>query len=147
MRRADPTDAPAITQLVQAAYAHYPERIGARPRPMDEDYGRVIRTDEVWVIPDDGEIEAVLVLAHAFDHLFIENVAVAPSAQGAGRGQALLDHAEARAAELGLQEVRLLTHRLMGENRSIYEHLGWERMEARPEHRDWAVYYRKPVDL
>jgi N-acetylglutamate synthase-like GNAT family acetyltransferase len=146
VRRANLADAPAITRVIRAAYAHYPERIGARPRPMDDDYERVIRTDEVWVTAGAGGVDAVLVLAAAADHLFVENVAVAPSAQGAGRGRALLAHAEARAAELRLQEVRLLTHRLISENRSIYEHLGWERMAAPAEHRDWAVYYRKRVD-
>jgi len=35
----------------------------------------------------------------------------------------------------------------MSENRSIYEHLGWKRMAVPAEHRDWAVYYRKLVDL
>ncbi len=143
VRRARPADAVAITELVQAAYGHYPERIGVRPRPMDDDYGRAIQTNEVWVFPDHGMIEGVMVLTADGDHLFVDNVAVAPSAQGGGLGRTLLEHAEARVAELGLREVRLLTHRLMSENQSIYEHLGWTRMPAPDEQRGWAVYFRK----
>lgn len=145
MRRARPTDAAAIYELVQDSYAHYPELIGGRPRPMDDDYERVIEADEVWVVPEQGDIEAVLVLAAGDDHLFVDNVAVASSAQGAGHGRMLLAHAELRAAELGLPEVRLLTHRLMTENLAIYEHLGWERMPAPAEHAEWAVYFRREV--
>ena len=146
MRRARQTDASAISDLVQHAYAHYPELIGVRPRPMDDDYERVISEDEVWVIPDQGDIEAVLVLAAGDGHLFVDNVAVTPAAQGGGHGRELLAHAEARAAELGLPEIQLLTHRLMSENLAIYDHLGWERIPAPPEHAEWAVYFRKPVD-
>ncbi len=113
---------------------------------MDDDYGHAIQAHEVWVLPDDGRIEAAVVLVAESDHLFVDNVAVAPGAQGGGRGRTLLEHAETRAAELGLREVRLLTHRLMSENRSIYEHLGWERMPTPVEQREWAVYFRKRSD-
>jgi N-acetylglutamate synthase-like GNAT family acetyltransferase len=146
MRRARSTDAAAIKELVQAAYGHYPERIGGRPRPMDDDYEHEIEINEVWVLPDEGDIAGVIVLVVGDGHLFVGNVAVAPSAQAAGRGRELLAHADARAAELGLPELRLMTHGLMSENQAIYEYLGWERMATPAEHAEWAVYYRKEVD-
>ena len=146
MRRARLTDAAAIHALVQEAYAHYPDLIGGRPRPMDADYERVIADDEVWVIPDEGDVEAVIVLVAGDGHLFVDNVAVALSAQGHGHGRTLLAHAETRAAELGLPEIRLLTHRLMADNRAIYEHLRWEPVPAPAEHAEWAVYFRKEID-
>ena len=144
-RRARAEEAAEIAALVRAAYAPYPARIGARPAPMDADYEREIALNEVWVAPGGGAIEAVMVLSHADDHLFVDNLAVAPAAQGSGRGRALLAHAEARAAALGLPELRLLTHELMTENRAIYEHLGWRQTEAPADERLGRVYFRKPT--
>lgn len=146
LRRARPEDAPVIAALVEAAYAHYPARIGGRPRPMDADYGREIELNEVWVAPGEGPIQAVLVLHLAADHLWVENVAVTPPAQGRGLVRTLLAHADTRASDLGLPELRLLTHELMTENRAIYEHLGWERMAAAPGGHTALVYFRKAVE-
>jgi len=146
LRRAQPEDAPAVAALVEAAYAHYPARIGGRPRPMDADYPQEIELHEVWVGPDQGPIEAVLVLHRATDHLWVENVAVAPPAQGRGLLRTLLAQANSRADELSLPELRLLTHQLMTENRAIYEHLGWEPMPASPDGHAALVYFRKPVE-
>jgi GNAT superfamily N-acetyltransferase len=146
LRPAEPEDAPAIAALVESAYAHYPARIGGRPRPMDADYGREIELHEVWVGPDRGAIEAVLVLHLAADHLWIENVAVAPPAQGRGLLRTLLTQANTRAGELGRPELRLLTHELMTENRAIYEHLGWEPMPAPADGHPALLHFRRPVE-
>lgn len=146
LRRAEPEDAAAIAALVEAAYGHYPARIGGRPRPMDADYEEEIELHEVWVAPSQGPVEAVLVLHHAVDHLWVENVAVAPPAQGRGLVRTLLAHANRRANDLGLPELRLLTHELMTENRGIYEHLDWKRMPAPPDGHAALVYFRRAVE-
>jgi GNAT superfamily N-acetyltransferase len=112
---------------------------------MDADYAAAIEANEVWVLASGERLLGVLVLRREADHLFIDNVAVEPGEQGAGVGGALLQHAEARAAELGVPEVRLLTHELMTENRAIYAHLGWEETERRLEGKFSRVYFRKPV--
>src|SRR3954447_1602939 len=143
LRRAVPEDAPAITELVQAAYAGYVERIGLRPAPMDVDYVDEIATREIWVLPGVGRLDAVLVVHAEADHLFVHNIAVLAERQGEGLGRALLEFAERRAAELGLPELRLLTNELMTENRAMYEHLGWEEIEQRAEHGYSRVYVRK----
>lgn len=49
LRPARAEDAAAITALVESAYAHYPARIGGRPRPVDAGYGEAIERNEVWV--------------------------------------------------------------------------------------------------
>jgi len=77
---------------------------------MDSDYAREIAEKEVWVYTTDGEVRGVLVLRREPDHLFIDNLAVAPWAQSAGIGRALLEHAGARGVALGVPELRLLTH-------------------------------------
>lgn len=143
IRRAEPSDAPAIGALVQEAYAHYPERIGVRPGPMDADHLREIAEKEVWLTPPDGRLLGVIVLRREPDHLFVDNVAVAPAAQGTGVGRALLDHAARRALALGLDELRLLTHELMTENRAFYAHLGWQPIDPPAGERLPRLYFRK----
>lgn len=142
-RPATPADARAIQSLVEIAYAGYVERMGRRPVPMDVDYALEIAEREVWVLPREGRIVGVLVVHAEPDHLFVHNVAVDPALQGRGLGKALLELAEQRARELGLDELRLLTNELMIENRALYAHLGWEETDVRSEHGYRRVYFRK----
>ena len=51
----------------------------------------------MWVSEDDDTIVCALVLQLAPDHLLINNIAVAPAAQGKGVGAHLLAFAEAQA--------------------------------------------------
>ncbi len=146
MRRAQVADSEAIGRLVTEAYAHYPARIGDRPAPMDADQACEIVEKEVWVSPPEGEIQGVLVLRHEPNELWVDNVAVAPQAQGRGVARALLDHASVRGKARGLRELRLLTHELMSENRALYEHLGWEQVETPPDERMSRVYFRKRIE-
>ena len=145
LRRAVASDAAAITELVQRAYAHYPERIGVRPAPMDADYADEIARKEVWVAEGSGEIQAILVLRHEADHSFVDNVAVAPDAQGEGLGARLLTLAEARTAASGRREIRLLTNERMHENRALYAHLGWKQYDHRRDGGFSRVFFRKAL--
>lgn len=61
MRRARSSDAAAIRELVLRAYAHYPDRVGMRPAPMDADYEQEIAHKEVWVAPTEGTPSGVIV--------------------------------------------------------------------------------------
>ena len=126
IRPAEPGDAAAVRDLVQAAYAGYVGRIGKEPAPMLEDHAALIRACEVWVSIDGGEIIGMLVIRPAEDHLFLGNVAVSPGHQGRGLGRELVAFAEEKAAEHGLPEVRLYTNEKMHENLDIYARLGFE---------------------
>ncbi len=145
IRRARPEDAGAIEALVQAAYRVYVDELDLRPAPMKADQAAEIEAKEVWVAELEGEIVGVLVVRAEADHMFVDNVAVAPGAQGSGHGGALLERAEQVAAERGVRELRLLTNVRMAANRELYAHLGWEETEVRHEHGYHRVYLRKPV--
>jgi hypothetical protein len=54
LRPAAAEDAEAVTACVQAAYAHYVERIGARPGPMNDDYAKLIGEGRVTVADEGG---------------------------------------------------------------------------------------------
>ncbi|MFE4312185.1 GNAT family N-acetyltransferase, partial [Streptomyces sp. NPDC056891] len=77
------------------------------------------------------------------DHLYLDNVAVHPDAQGTGLGRRLLGFVESRARELGLPEVRLLTNAMMWENQKVYERYGYEVVERRVDGPYDRIHYRK----
>ena len=132
-----------VRDLVRMAYSKYVERIGKEPAPMLEDYDALIRAGEVWVWDEGGEVLGVLVMRPADDHLFVDNVAVAPRHQGRGLGRELLAFAEERAEREGLPEVRLYTNEKMHENLAVYARLGFEETGRRLDGGYQRVFMRK----
>ena len=132
-----------VRDLVRMAYSKYVERIGKEPAPMLEDYDALIRAGEVWVWDEGGEVLGVLVMRPADDHLFVDNVAVAPGHQGRGLGRELLAFAEERAEREGLPEVRLYTNEKMHENLAVYARLGFEETERKIDGAYRRVFMRK----
>jgi ribosomal protein S18 acetylase RimI-like enzyme len=127
-RPATAADVDAVAALVAAAYTRYIERLGRRPAPMDDDHAAHVRRGEQFVLEDAaGSIVGAVVLSPRDDHLFVDNLAVDPAAQGRGWGRTLLAFAEAAALTRGLTELRLRTNAAMTENLEIYPHLGYER--------------------
>jgi N-acetylglutamate synthase-like GNAT family acetyltransferase len=124
-RRARSADVAAVRQLVQAAYGHYPPVLGVTPAPLTADYAALVAAGAVHVAEQDGSVVGVLVLEPRPDHLLIENVAVAPSAQGHGVGSTLLALAEREAVLTGRAELRLYTHERMTENLAYYPRRGY----------------------
>ncbi|MFV0927288.1 MULTISPECIES: GNAT family N-acetyltransferase [Pseudomonas] len=125
IRPATAHDVAPVQALIEAAYALYIPRIGAKPGPMLEDYAALIAQGRVEVFEEQGQVLGVLVLIAQADGLLLDNVAVSPAAQGRGLGRQLMAHAEARARQLGLEVVRLYTNEAMSENLGLYERLGY----------------------
>ena len=140
-----PTDAAEITRIVDAAYRHYVARIGRPPGPMLADQAAVLERREVWIAELDGAAVGLVVLDAEPDHLLLDNVAVDPAFQGRGIGRLLLEHAERRAAELGLPEIRLFTHETMTENQAIYAARGFVETHRRTDHGFRRVFMTKPL--
>jgi ribosomal protein S18 acetylase RimI-like enzyme len=145
LRPATAADVPRLTELVQAAYAHYVERIGRPPRPMTDDYGEVVRDHRVIVAERGGEILGLIVLAVTDKGFFVDNVAVDPSHQGAGIGRALLEYAEIVARDDGFDAIHLYTHERMVENLALYERIGYVEYDRRSHDGARIVYLRKPL--
>lgn len=126
IRPAHPEDTVSVRQLVLDAYGHYVARMGKPPGPMLDDYDRRIADGQAWVLEEDGRLAGALVLEDApGGALLLDNVAVAPAAQGKGHGRALIAFAEEEARRRGHGEVRLYTHVLMTENQVLYGRLGF----------------------
>jgi len=124
-RAARANDVAVVRRLVQDAYAKYRSRIDVTPAPLTADYAALVAAGAVHVAELDGAVVGVLVLEAHPDHLLIDNVAVAPTAQGHGVGAALLALAERDAADRGLAELRLYTHEQMTENIAYYPRRGY----------------------
>ena len=145
VRRAVAADAEACRDVVLAAYAVHLPRMSVVPQPMTLDYADVIAEHETWVVDDDGEVVALLVLTPYDGHLALDNVAVSPTHQGSGLGRELLAYAEQRAREIGLPRIRLHTHVTMRENQRLYERLGYAETH-RAQDGPWSrVFYEKDL--
>jgi ribosomal protein S18 acetylase RimI-like enzyme len=147
VRRATATDADPIRDLVTAAYEGYIPLLGRTPIPMLADYDEAVRVHEVWVLDDgrDGVIGVIELIPHP-DHLYLENVAIAPSHQGAGLGRQLLQVAEAEARARGLTELRLLTNERYASNIAMYERYGYVETHRTEHLGSDLVHFRKTLD-
>lgn len=147
LRRAEPADVPAIEALVAAAYAHYVARIGRAPGPMGDDYAARVAAGEASLALDPaGAIVGLLVLELRDGAApLLDNVAVAPRAQGQGVGRALIAHAEAAARRRGAGSLRLYTHEKMIENIALYRRLGFAEIARIDEKGFRRVYMEKAL--
>jgi ribosomal protein S18 acetylase RimI-like enzyme len=147
VRRATATDADPIRDLVTAAYEGYIPLLGRTPIPMLADYDEAVRVHEVWVLDDgrDGVIGVIELIPHP-DHLYLANVAIATSHQGAGLGRQLLQLAEAEARARGLTELRLLTNERYASNIAMYERYGYVETHRTEHLGSDLVHFRKTLD-
>lgn len=139
-RSAAPCDAAAIRALVRAAYAKWVPVLGREPRPMQADYEAAVREHDFDIAERDGAMIALIETMLRDDHLWIENIAVAPVAQGQGLGTLLLERSEARARAAGRQELRLLTNGRMAANIALYRRVGFSLDKEEPFGDGTVVY-------
>jgi N-acetylglutamate synthase-like GNAT family acetyltransferase len=142
-RSANPDDAAAIRALVRAAYAKCIPIIGREPRPMQADYEAAVREHDFELAQRDGEMIALIETMLHDDHLWIENIAVAPVAQGQGLGTLLLERSEARAHAADRPELRLLTNGKMDVNIALYRRVGFNLDKEEPFGDGTVVYMSK----
>jgi N-acetylglutamate synthase-like GNAT family acetyltransferase len=145
IRRATAADLTDIRRLMTDAYTKYIERIGRPPAPMTADYAAALEHSRVWVLESGDAIVGALVTQDRGDHLLLETIAVASSAQGKGYGRLLLERAELDAAELGLSEVRLCTNEAMTENLTFYPRHDYRETGRALQDGFRRVYFSKTV--
>ncbi len=79
LHRATAADAPAVRDLVRAAYSKWVPLLGREPKPMTADYEAAVRDHVVDVLRLNGEMAALIEMEPEADHLLVVNVAVSPS--------------------------------------------------------------------
>ena len=142
IRPATPSDLKQVEAVVRAAYSRYIARIGREPAPMLDDYASLVAQGLVHVL-DDGAVIGLVVLVSECGTMLLDNVAVAPAAQGKGYGRLLLDFAEQEARRRGFQIIRLYTNVLMTENLALYTRLGYVETQRKEERGYLRAYMEK----
>lgn len=125
MRPATSHDVAAIEAIVQTAYSPYIARIGRKPGPMLEDYPQLVQAGGVHVLENAGRVQGFIILLPTDSALLLDNLAVAPEAQGLGFGRWLMDFAEQQALDAGFAAIRLYTNEAMTENITLYTRRGY----------------------
>ena len=145
IRPAAPEDAAKIRELTRTAYAKWVALIGREPLPMQADYDRAVREHAVDLLTVGGALVGLIETKLQPDHLWIENVAVAPERRGRGCGRLLLARAERRAVNAGRAEIRLQTNAAFAANLALYARLGYAVSRTEPFRGGTAVYMSKRI--
>ncbi|HEY2133011.1 MAG TPA: GNAT family N-acetyltransferase [Acetobacteraceae bacterium] len=145
IKPATPADVQTVRDIVCAAYAKWVPIIGREPLPMRADYEHALRHHSIDLLHRDGDVIALIQTIPNPDHLFIENLAVAPPHQGQGLGRHLLAHAEQKAQAAGLPEIRLLTNSAFDANIHLYQHVGYRIDREEPFMGGTTVYMGKKM--
>jgi GNAT superfamily N-acetyltransferase len=130
---------------VRAAYAKWVPVIGREPLPMRADYDKAVAEHPFDVAVEDDRIVGMIETMLEDDHLWIENVCVAPQAQGRGIGRLLLERAERKALEAGRFELRLLTNGAFEANVLLYKRHGYSVDREEPFMGGMTVYMSKTL--
>lgn len=144
IRLAQPHEAGAIAAIVMAAYAKWVPVIGREPMPMQVDYDKAVLEHRFDLAVEGGAILGLIETVPHPDHLWIDNVAVAPAAQGRGIGRKLLAFTEQRAIDAGYPELRLVTNGAFESNVALYRRGGFVVDRIEDFRNGKAVYMRKP---
>jgi amino-acid N-acetyltransferase len=103
IRRANPSDAPAIHALIH----RYSGRDLLLPRPLTDIYERI---RDFWVAVDHGQVVGCAALRIWWHDLAeVRSLAVAPDAEGHGHGARLVDAVAAEATRFGVTNLFALT--------------------------------------
>lgn len=144
IRPARRDEAPALRRIAEKAYAPFVPIIGREPPSMLQDFAADIAAGRCWVT---GEAPTGYVVAYAKDSdWLIENVAVAPEAQGVGLGRALMAFAESEGRVRGHARAVLYTNAAMTRNLTFYPALGYVEIWRRTEHGLDRVYFSKRLE-
>jgi ribosomal protein S18 acetylase RimI-like enzyme len=122
--RARVTDAPGLIACIDAAYAQY-RRQGLALPDLTSGIASAIATGPVWLVQQNQQIIAGLILSLTPPEAYLENLAVHPDHAGTGLARHLLETAYDHACVEGCKVIKLTTHKDLPQNIALYEHLGW----------------------
>lgn len=121
VRRAKPSDLPAIQALEEAAFQDY-----RRASPASLRRSLASPRQSVWVVDGPGgELAGLLVLWHFPHRVRIYDVATHPGLRGQGIGRALLAHAEKQARAAGCSWMTLEAEEADPDLVAWYRHHGY----------------------
>jgi GNAT superfamily N-acetyltransferase len=119
---------------------------GREPLPMQADYERAVAEHTIDLLFVDRAFAGLVETILRPDHLWIENIAVAPERQGRGYGRLLLAHVEKRAVDTGRFEIRLQTNQAFAANVALYAKLAYATDRTEPFRGGTIVHLSKRIE-
>ena len=143
--RAETRHVAAFEALQHEAFARNRALLGVEPLPLLVDCDEVVAGKETWLSGHETRLDGAIALEVEDGALLIWSVAVAGHAQGTGLGNRLLDFAERRAREQGLQALTLYTGEPLKANIAWYGRHGFDitGIETLPDRR--IVHMKKTI--
>lgn len=126
-------DTGPMLALLKAGFASMEGRIdppSSLERMTTNDLSRLASEAEIWVIRNDDQMVACMILTPKPDHLYLGKLTVAASHRGKGVARRLIDHACARARALGLPAVQLQSRVELLENHMAFAAMGFQQIDA-----------------
>lgn len=145
IRTAVTGDVEPVRSCVIAAYSTYLSAMDRKPAPMLDNYEQLIKDGVVRVAEIDSQVMGAIVLWPREDHLYVDNIAVHPDAQGTGLGSFLLTVADDECRTAGLTEIRLYTNEIMGDNIPYYERRGFVETHRAIENGYRRIYFTRTL--
>ena len=140
-------DAPSLREIARMAYQHYTSRMGREPAPMHANFAAHLNDDTVFVMQQNGLGPCGYAVMIAGDHgWLLDNIAIAPAAQGQGYGGQLLAHCEEFLRAQGVGVYSLYTNEAMHENINWYRARGFCETSRRTENGFHRVYMEKSLN-
>jgi N-acetylglutamate synthase-like GNAT family acetyltransferase len=136
-------DVPSIKLITDADYSKYIEVLGMLPAAMKGQYDKIIEMQKVHVLRADGDVVGSIILSTAGDSVTVDNLVVAPSAQGRGFGRGLMKYAEDKARGQGLAAVTLFANEKIDDNIDWYTRIGFIETERKTVDGFNRVHFRK----
>ena len=152
LRRMTPgEDFAPVLALIRAAFAYMEDRIdppSSAHRLTEASLAAMARDAEVWVAEEAGAPVACMVLTPEAGSLYLGKLAVAEGCRNQGLARQFVDHALARARELGKAAVTLQTRVELTENHAAFEAMGFRKV-AETAHegfsRPTSITYRRDL--
>ena len=145
IRRATPLDVPAMTEISHQAYAPFVPLVGRPPAPMLADHATHVAEDTAFLACDsEGTVLGYAIVIAADDGFWLDNIAVAPSAQGQGAGSRLVAAVEAWLAPQ-TERYALYTNIVMDANIDWYRRLGFAETGCRRVDGFDRIYFEKSL--
>lgn len=146
IRRAGSDQVAQIRDLTVRAYAKWVPITPRKPRPMTADYDVSMQTNQFDLLYENDRLVGLIETVQQDEEMMIVNVAIDPVHQGKGFGTRLMKHAEQLAKGSALRATRLYTNKLMTENITLYERLGYSfEKETQHDLGTVAVHMVRPV--
>jgi len=146
IRAATTGDAAAAQAIAILAYAPYLPRMDRRPAPMDADFEAAALDGSLKVLSDGAEVVGYIVSFPDGADWQVENLAIAPTAQGRGCGRLLVAEAARLAQAAGCAAITLYTNVAMTEAAEFYIRTGFEEIGRQRDHGFDRIYFRLPLE-